>query len=511
MPAAVVSHADWMKETAVTMRIRSSQLKELDAAIKKFEELSTKEAFDAIKLKLTGWKNLKGAGWKTNDRNKSGMITKLDNQITAGWKDFDQGTVEAWRELAKLRKEFLAALFKNARVNLGGASKAKTAVKEVVKAASPLGTVGHASYQLATKSIPTAASSTASVLKAANAASIVATIESRIRMGMASEASKVFTQMGLSKLASLASFEAACEAAFQQVVGRAVHDLAVAIAPYVGIASAAAKTAFYTYCVADSTVDLYRVSAATGVIETGDPLAAMAAVSELVKRELATNTLKLGASATELTLKAVGGIFDGGTVSTVAAGLASSVVQAVWDIRCAIRDVAEMTAANTFLANADELDNSIFVKAPLVGAYFVCCADDSTLLSLLLDKDNCVPAGFGTPSFMNKIENAKKEHLNKVQTVANHLVNNHRMRIVMGDGIIPKLGLANTRTSTQGDLSMRSPNMTMQLKREARIVWQELRTSAEALASKAKGGSSSTRPAAVDRSRIVGMGSGTAS
>jgi hypothetical protein len=508
MPATVVSHAEWMKETAVTMRIRSSQLKELDAAIKKFEELSTKEAFDAIKLKLTGWKNLKGAGWKTNDRNKSGMITKLDNQITAGWKDFDQGTIEAWRELAKLRKEFLGALFKNARVNLGGTSKAKTAVKEVVKAASPLGTVGHASYELATKSIPTAASSTASVLKAANAASIVATIESRIRAGMASEASKVFTQMGLSKLASLASFEASCEAAFQQVVGRAVHDLAVAIAPYVGIASAAAKTAFYTYCVADSTADLYNVSAATGVIEAGDPLAAIDAVSELIKRELATSTLKLASSATELTLKAVGGIFDGGTVSTVAAGLASSVVQAVWDIRCAIRDVAEMTAANTLLANAAALDNGIFVKAPLVGAYFVCCADDSTLLSLLLDKDNCVPAGFGTPSFMTKIENAKKEHLNKVQTVANHLVNNHRMRIVMGDGIIPKLGLANTRTSSQGDLSMRSPNMTMQLKREARIVWKELQDSARAVGHKVTSKiDAPAKPTTVDRSRIVGMGS----
>jgi hypothetical protein len=109
---------------------------------------------------------------------------------------------------------------------------------------------------------------------------------------------------------------------------------------------------------------------------------------------------------------------------------------------------------------------------------------------------------------MTKIENAKKEHLNKVQTVANHLVNNHRMRIVMGDGIIPKLGLANTRTSSQGDLSMRSPNMTMQLKREARIVWKELQDSARAVGHKVTSKiDAPAKPTTVDRSRIVGMGS----
>lgn len=79
---------NWKKMTAGgTFKPRSSELKAIDAALEAYHKSNSKYNHDwyanEARIALEKWKKAKGANWKLNDRNKSGIIADLDNQLPA--------------------------------------------------------------------------------------------------------------------------------------------------------------------------------------------------------------------------------------------------------------------------------------------------------------------------------------------------------------------------------------------------------------------------------------------
>ena len=83
----VMQHETWMKLTAVTGRIRSSELKSIDAALKQYHKTKSDADLKKLKLALHHWKMYKGfdgtAGkpaWRTSERNRKQAVETLDMQ-----------------------------------------------------------------------------------------------------------------------------------------------------------------------------------------------------------------------------------------------------------------------------------------------------------------------------------------------------------------------------------------------------------------------------------------------
>lgn len=91
-PVKLMSHAEWLKRTNVTLQRRSTLLKAIDEALLTYERTEHQKAFLAVGTRLKAWQDSKGPGaaWKKNSRNKSQAIELLDSQVR-GLGDSDVG------------------------------------------------------------------------------------------------------------------------------------------------------------------------------------------------------------------------------------------------------------------------------------------------------------------------------------------------------------------------------------------------------------------------------------
>jgi hypothetical protein len=94
MPLEIYSYKDWMTDTRGAMTtIRSRELKDLDEAIKIYEQNKDKPNYNAVKARLATWKMVNGGSaklngellWKSNLHNARGAIAKLDERL---WQEY---------------------------------------------------------------------------------------------------------------------------------------------------------------------------------------------------------------------------------------------------------------------------------------------------------------------------------------------------------------------------------------------------------------------------------------
>ncbi len=73
---SMLNYSDWINATKHVLYKRSSELKKLDVAIKKYSKSKSKNDLSKVERALTAWKSNK-KDWKNSIRNRSGAINKL--------------------------------------------------------------------------------------------------------------------------------------------------------------------------------------------------------------------------------------------------------------------------------------------------------------------------------------------------------------------------------------------------------------------------------------------------
>ena len=152
--------------------------------------------------------------------------------------------------------------------------------------------------------------------------------------------------------------------------------------------------------------------------KTGE--AAINAMIRILRREANADWYSGSVSLTEFGLKVAGLAADGGMATTAATGLAANLAKLMNILRIICRDVQEKNAANA-LMRRDRIDLTLFETCPLAGAYLVCAAPTSVLMSLVLDR-------FGEAGWMDLVERANP-HVTELRATARYVIAYHRFEI----------------------------------------------------------------------------------
>ncbi len=77
----LMPYGTWLQQTNVDYTVRSPELKQLDMAYLKYEQIKNRENFRQLKTAMTAWKNSKGPMWSKSKRNRNGAISVLNSLL----------------------------------------------------------------------------------------------------------------------------------------------------------------------------------------------------------------------------------------------------------------------------------------------------------------------------------------------------------------------------------------------------------------------------------------------
>lgn len=414
MASDLIPYKVWMERTSVRGRRRSKELKDLDSQLERYEQFGGGQAHWAVDQALEAWKKSKGPGdkWKSHARNKNGAFDDLTRALQGFHHSKEQR--EAILFVKEQQKLFIKALFGGRKVALS--AKALTA------------------YQ------------------AANSVRTVHTVTSPLYRGEDSgTARKAASDLIKNVLGDVWDMPELAEVVLE-VLGEALADLAKSIAPAVGFVMSGAKTAYYGLQTISQTKDVITLHGSEEGFMAGDPQAAFEAVQRLMKRELKKTSMRLAISASETTAKGLGLFADAGTATTTAVGTAAALGRLLVTLNALRVDCLEMRAANKILQKPDSIDRTIFAKNPLLGSYFLLCADTSTIVNFMFEN-------VGRAGFQYEVERAVKKHIDPTLKIASHLMYEHRM-MLSGDD----LAKVSVKGSKMAQVAVRNPTTSHHIK-----------------------------------------------
>ena len=81
MALELIPSKTWMSDTAVMGLFRSDQLKDLDQALKSYEELKSDSNLSKVRRTFEAWKLKEGMGWRQSKRNGRAAFSKLEELL----------------------------------------------------------------------------------------------------------------------------------------------------------------------------------------------------------------------------------------------------------------------------------------------------------------------------------------------------------------------------------------------------------------------------------------------
>jgi hypothetical protein len=378
----------WLTETKLgTMKPRSSQLKAVDDAIAQYEKQRNETNLFKIKNTFEDWKRLKGAGWKTSDRNRGGAMARLEqelaksadyrtHQLTGG--RFTMKELEALAYMASERKKVIANVFRDKEVTFrlskeslnDSAARLQTKCEEAKKF-----------LQGKSKStLSPAETAQKKLTEMAKAMFDVDTLESAGKIG------------GL-----VIDIIAKCGVSVAPVVGHIKdgYDL------FTGWAKAAAALH-----------EQYSVSNCHYVIDTGAPAAAFQGVKACLVAQTKKEATSASIATTSFALKTGLAFADGGAISGPVVGAANAMASLSLQLYYLSTEYRATKAINQALSDG-RLDVTLFRTYPLMGAYLMVSATFSDLIPI---------ENFGTPGWMDYVENLKKRSFDGIYDSAAGLI-----------------------------------------------------------------------------------------
>lgn len=370
---------------------RSSQLKAVDDAIQQYERARNDNSLFKIKNALEDWKRFKGPNWKTSERNRGGAITRLDQelakvadyrtyQLTAN--RFTIQELQALAYVAQQRRAVIANVFKGKEVTFRNSPKA---VKEAVK---------DAAEQVKTK--------------CADAKNFLQG-KGKSLQSPADLAKKKLEEMTkamfcVDTLESLGSVSG--------LVIDIIGKCGVSVAPVVGHIKDGYDLFTGWAKAAKSLHEQYTISNCHYIIDTGAPAAAFQGVKTCLVNQTKNETASASIATTSFALKTGLAFVDGGAISGPVVGAANAVASLSLQLYWLATEWKATRAINQALA-AGNLDVTLFRTYPLMGCYLMTSATFSDLIPI-----DC----FGTPGWMDYVENLKKKNFDGIYDAATGLI-----------------------------------------------------------------------------------------
>ncbi len=375
----IPSSQQWLNDTKLRItKPRSAQLQELDAAILKYERIKTPENLWAIKNAFDDWKRSKGDMWKTSERNGSGAMTRLDQELSRmadarmfQITNFSMKELEGLAYMAKERKKVIATLFAGKEVTFRNTPKA---MKQAVQDASEnvKAKCGEAKDWITGKG-----KKSTSTLTAAE------TAKKKLE-----EMAKSFFQVDtLETLGTLSGF-------IIDIIGKC----GVSVAPVVGHIKDGYDL-FTGWAKAGAALhEQYSISDRKYAIDTGAPAAAFSALNVCLKEETQHEVASASAATTSFVLKTGLMFVDGGAISGPVVGAANAVASLSMQLYWLATEWKATRGINEAL-RAGNLDVNLFKTYPLMGCYMMTSATFSDLIPI---------DSFGTPGWVDYVERLKK-------------------------------------------------------------------------------------------------------
>jgi hypothetical protein len=507
----VMKHETWMDLTnAGRFKVRSAELKKIDAALLGYHARPGEATLAAVKLALHHWKMAKGydgnggkPAWVTSERNKRSAVSNLDMQVFKQPNPLAQSVlkelaelpfygIEAWaeddaREAMKLaRTEALQDMFAGRELVIRKTSAAlagRTIKKLIGKAKQNANETAAAATKAATDAAKAAALSAAQRMFASQIAMAREIIE-----GILDDLPMEVVREVLALL--------------DEIVPGFITELAGAIAPYVSVVRSGVKTTAYLVKTIKARYQFYDLGTHMGAMLPGDPEAAARALLTMVQREVAKNGKMTAIYGTDTALK-------GGALALDAASLGVPSVSAVMNplsgmvtalavlgvtVRALARDIQERQAANRLLKHAGttRLTAQLFQESPLMGCWFLSCANTSDIINFLV-------SDIGEPGWNLDVEVMVAKHVRPITEAAKGFVADARFEV---SGMSMAKGATASTTGTFDIKAKLKKKMITKVGEKLPFVDnQNYQTFAKAQ------GQETVSPD-VFKSRIVGMGNG---
>lgn len=392
---SIPTSKDWLAATSLTMKPRSTQLKAVDAAIAEYEKTKNEKILFKIKNALDDWKRSKGPGpeWETSARNARPKrpISALNEELKkcADGRMY-QITHMSLQELialsvvAKERKKVLENIFKDKKVTYKGANL----IDQFKASGAKVNTASQqASGQVAQKPAETQTGSLA--------------WKEELKKKMMSMAASFFGVDGLEAVEVVGDLVlkilAECSVSVAPVIGHIKDGVSV----FTGWAKAG--EALYTQC---------SVADRKHAIDTGAPAAAFAALRECLEADTKDQVLSASRVTASFALKTGLAFLDGGAISGPVVGAANALAEFTQKLYLLGTEWRSTKAINKSLV-AGQLDIGLFKTYPLMGCYLMVSGTLSDLIPI---------ESFGTPGWMDYIENMKKNDFDKIYSAATDLI-----------------------------------------------------------------------------------------
>lgn len=441
--AEILSYNEWMKSTYSLVHPRSSFLKTVDEALKKYDSARTPANKEALRTAFDRWRfeqSRQGKDWRKSVRNEKGAVTTMYRGLSElDRRALSAEELEAMKYISRMQATALARQFSQAELRFKSSTLAGVA--------QGVGS-NWQKFRTGASGVASGASTAKGVFKTGQALGKgIATMDAggraaaagAARAGMADRTGVIKTQVV--QLCRTLCPDLDPDAVFRAVGLPAVEQFAIEMAPFVGAISSGGKAIVGWIGVANSHWQRSKVADSRYAIATGDPEAAFDAVLVLLDREIMSETAKASVKTGAFTGKLLGAFADAGAVTGPVIGLLEILAQIFQTIVEYVVDYRECQAGTRML-RIGAMNLELFETSPILGCYFLVGQDHSTII-------NFAVGDYGTPNWMFDVERLVK----KVQLVlekSRHLIHASRLEVagaermkgVVMEGYSVKTGLS---------------------------------------------------------------------
>ena len=388
----IPSSQQWLNDTSLgVFRPRSAQMKAIDEAIKRYEHARTQENLWKIKNALEDWKRAKGVVWTASDRNRGGASARLDQlvsavdprmfQLTGG--RFTMEELKALAYVASERKKVIERLFDGKEVTFRNSPQG---IKQAVIDAG--------------ETVKQKCAEAEGWLKGTGKKSVLSPAD-MAKQKLEEMAKSFFSVDTLDSLGGLTA-----------LILNITEKCGVSVAPVVGHIKDGYDL-FTGWAKAGAALhEQHSISQCRYAIDTGVPAAAFSALKACLVEETRMEAASAGIATTSFALKTGLAFVDGGAISGPVVGAANAVAALSLQLYYLATEYKATKGINNAL-RAGELDIRLFRTYPLMGCYMLTSATFSDLIPI----DN-----FGTPGWMDYVENLKKRSFDGIYEASNALI-----------------------------------------------------------------------------------------
>ena len=401
--ATIPPFAQWKKDTSSFTSPRSDFLKALDAAIEAYDGNKSETAKAAVKTAFDRWRfeqSKKGKDWRKSVRNQKGACTALYRAVNdLDRRRLSKEELEAMKYIAQAQALALQKQFDGKKLQFKGSTLVGIAQgvgsrwERFKGGASTLPGAGMKAKKIVTGGMNIKKG--ADLLAQGGKAGVMGAAQTGMGDNFALIRQKV------AEFCKQLCPDVDPNTIFSAIGLGNVEKFATELAPFLGVISSGGKALIGWAGVAKAGWDKHKIAEKRFAIAAGDPEAAFDAVLALLQREIVSKAAQAGVKTAAFSGKALGVFADAGAITGPVIGLLEVLAEIFQTIVEYVRDYRECQAANEAL-RLGALNLDLFSVSPVLGCYFLCVQDHSTII-------NFAVGDYGTPNFVFDVEQLVKK------------------------------------------------------------------------------------------------------